>query len=577
MESKVALLTSLCVSFFAAITPSLNAANSGVATMTSKSKTASTSSTVASTSSTVATQLVTYPAGDGVETLDDFTVEVRASGSNDEWQPVAVYPVRVDEVRGVAHHVEVASMAYFDFEGAVEVAVTYNRGDVDNVRIRPLSYGITASAEKTFSFTLTQPMNLSVEVNGDIFHNLHLFANGLDANRPSNKTLRQWMKAQNGKSAGKQLKQGNVKARRGSVADLQGRQGEQKNRQGTQWSQTDLALPQGGTSNLVYFAPGVHYLDGDTLRLYSNQTVYVDGGARVYGTLIADSVNNVKIYGRGEIHPSGRGEGIYLKHSTNIEVDGVIVTQAPVGNCDTVLMTNVKTISYYGWGDGLNVFASNNITYNRVFCRNSDDCSTIYATRKGFVGGCRNIVMKNATLWADVAHPIMIGLHGNANPVATNGDDSSANYDTIEDVLYQNVDILDHQERQLDYQGCMAICCGDNNLVRNLTFENIRVEDFRCGQLVNVRIVYNKKYCNAPGRGIDNVLFKNVTYTGEHSELSVISGYDATRKVSNVKFENLVINGEKISDDMPGKPKWYKTGDMGRIYIGEHVENVIFE
>jgi hypothetical protein len=59
--------------------------------------------------------------------------------------------------------------------------------------------------------------------------------------------------------------------------------------------------------------------------------------------------------------------------------------------------------------------------------------------------------------------------------------------------------------------------------------------------------------------------------------MSLIIGYDETRKVKGVHFENLMINGKKITDDMPGKPKWYKTGDMARIFIGEHVENVTFD
>ena len=61
-----------------------------------------------------AADVVTYPAGPGVETLDDFTVAVRQSGG--EWQPVAVYPVRVDEVRGTKPWVETASCASFDFD-----------------------------------------------------------------------------------------------------------------------------------------------------------------------------------------------------------------------------------------------------------------------------------------------------------------------------------------------------------------------------------------------------------------------------------------------------------------------------
>ena len=232
----------------------------------------------------------------------------------------------------------------------------------------------------------------------------------------------------------------------------------------------------------------------------------------------------------------------------------------------------MKSISYYGWGDGMNVFASNNIHYNNVFCRNSDDCSTIYATRKGFVGGCKNITMENSTLWADVAHPIMIGLHGSATEI---GPDAPS--DTIENIVYRNIDILDQKEKQLDYQGCFGISCGDNNIVRDITFDNIRVEDFRQGQLVNIRIFFNKKYCAAPGKSVENVLFKDIVYNGRNSELSIIAGYDDTRKVSGITFDNLVINGVKISDDMPGKPKWYKTGDMARIFIGEHVDNVTFK
>ena len=94
--------------------------------------------------------------------------------------------------------------------------------------------------------------------------------------------------------------------------------------------------------------------------------------------------------------------------------------------------------------------------------------------------------------------------------------------------------------------------------------------------MTNLRIFFNKKYCAAPGRGIENVLFKDITYNGENAELSIIAGYNEERKVKNIRFENLRINGEAIYDDMPGKPKWYKMGDMARFFIGEHVEGVTF-
>ena len=94
---------------------------------------------------------------------------------------------------------------------------------------------------------------------------------------------------------------------------------------------------------------------------------------------------------------------------------------------------------------------------------------------------------------------------------------------------------------------------------------------------MNIRIFFNKKYCAAPGSSVSNVLFKDITYNGNRAEMSVIAGYDDTRKVSDITFDNLVINGQKIHDDMPGKPKWYKTSDFARIFIGEHVDNVTFK
>lgn len=463
-------------------------------------------------------EVVTYPAGDGVPTLSDYTVEVRQGG---EWQSVAVYPVSVFNVDKAKDAVERASMAYFDFDGSVEVRLVHHLGAVEKAAVRPLSRGVVLELSgDTISFSLTEPENLSVEINGDRFHNLHLFANPVDVNRPTAKEL-------------KKLK---------------------KNKK------------------FVYFAPGVHQLPGDTMRVESGTTVYVDGGARVYGAIIADGVRDVKIYGRGEVHPAGRGSGVNIRRSKNVEVDGLVTTQLPVGGSDSVRVSNIKAISSYNWGDGMNVFSSSNVHYDRVFCRNSDDCSTIYATRKGFIGGCRNITMENSTLWADVAHPIMIGLHGSATEI---GPDAPA--DTITAITYRNIDILDHQEKQIDYQGCFGISCGDNNVVRDITFDNIRVEDFRLGQLINIRIFFNKKYCAAPGTCVKNVLFKDITYNGKNTGLSIISGYDETRTVSDITFDNLVINGQHISDTMPGKPAWYKTGDMARIYIGEHVNNVIFK
>ncbi len=441
----------------------------------------------------------------GISLNNDFIVKVRPEGKS-KWVLVPTYLVKVDEVRETKHHVEHASMATFDFSEKVEIEVTYNKGKIDSARVRPLSYDIPFTIEgNTLQFSLEKPANLSVEVNGDIFHNLHLFANPLDTFKVDKKN-----------------------------------------------------------PDLIYFGPGIHRFEGGEFRIPSGKTVYVAGGTVMMGRMLIENVHDVKLLGRGIIDPSVK-MGIRIANSRNVYVEGLMATQCATGGSDSVTIRNVKVISYFGWGDGMNVFSSRNVLFDRVFCRTSDDCTTVYGTRLGFEGPSSNITMQNSTLWADVAHPIFIGIHGNVDKP-----------EILENLNYVNIDILDHKEKQLNYQGCLAINAGDENLIRNVRFEDIRIENFRQGQLVNLRIFFNEKYCKAPGRGIENVVFKNVSYTGNRAEISVIEGYDAQRKVRNIRFENLRINGQIISDDMPGKPKWYHTGDMARIYVGSHVDGVSF-
>ena len=98
--------------------------------------------------------------------------------------------------------------------------------------------------------------------------------------------------------------------------------------------------------DLIYFGPGLHRLPGDTLNVPSGTTVYVAGGAVVRGCIRAVNVRDVKIMGRGKVHPQGRGEGIYIMNSKNVRVEGLITTQCPTGGSDSVTIRNVKVISH---------------------------------------------------------------------------------------------------------------------------------------------------------------------------------------------------------------------------------------
>ncbi|MBP5377473.1 MAG: endopolygalacturonase, partial [Bacteroidaceae bacterium] len=312
-----------------------------------------------------------------------------------------------------------------------------------------------------------------------------------------------------------------------------------------------------------YYAPGLY--NEKNIQVESNTTLYLAGGSYFTGTFAIEDAENVSIIGRGIARPEDGYEGCHIHRSKNVLIDGMVLNTCPIGGSDGVRIHDVRSISHPSWGDGLNVFASENIEYDRVFCRNSDDCTTAYATRKGFSGNTRHIRMKNSTLWADVAHPIFIGIHGN-----------SERGDTIENLFYENIDILGQSEPQIDYQGCLSINCGDNNIVRKVLFNNIRIEQILQGSLFQVKVGFNQKYCTAPGRSIEDITFRRISYKGSTPNLSIINGYDADRKVKNIRFEGLKINGKTIYDSMLSKPAWYSTSDYIPAFIGNHVEGLQF-
>ncbi|MBQ8051900.1 MAG: alginate lyase family protein [Bacteroidaceae bacterium] len=462
-------------------------------------------------------QVLTYPAPEGAPLKADYDVFVQPRGGK-EWTRIDTYMAKVNAPIGDnKHQISEISYAMFDFTGDVFVRVISKGRKFRTARIRPDYRGTIANVQNdsTVQFLLFQPENVSVELDGDITRNLLIFTSKPD---PTADEAR-------------------------AEAERQGRQ-------------------------FIYYAPGLY--PQKRIAVASNTTVYLAGGAYFTGTFAIEDAHDVSILGRGIARPADGYEGCHIHRSRNVLIDGLVVNTCPIGNSDGVTLHDVRSISHPGWGDGLNVFASQNVLYDRVFCRNSDDCTTAYATRKGFEGSVRNVTMRNSTLWADVAHPIFIGIHGAA------AGPHPERRDTVENLIYENIDILCQSEPQVDYQGCMAINCGDNNLVRNVTFDNIRIENLHQGCLLQVKVGWNQKYCKAPGMGVENVTFRNIRYYGERPYMSVINGYNEERKVRNITFEGLKINGRAIYDDMPGKPKWYQTADYVPIFVGNHVEGITF-
>jgi hypothetical protein len=439
---------------------------------------------------------------------DDFTVRVRTPGG--QWQDLYEYNVKVDLDKPVKD----ASMVYFNFDGEVEVAVQKNSGRFGSVAVRPASKGIrTEVRDNIVYFRLAKPENLSIEFDEDRHHNLHLFSQAIRKDMP------------------RQPVSGPITT--GKMPDF--------------------------TQPVVYFGPGIH--DGQFI-LRSNTTVYIDGSAILKRPLVIHGVENVRIHSDGLFIGADQ---LQIRDAKNVLIDGPIFINQPEGTMRCIASQDIeergiRTIGAGQWSDGLGHFACQRVKISDSFIRTSDDCITLYNHRWDIWGNTRDIAVTRSTLWADVAHAVMIGIHGNTPTPA------HPEPEVLERIRFSDIDILEHDEDDPDYEGALGIMAGDDNLVRDVTFENIRVERIEEGKLFNFHIAYTPKYNTSPGRGIENVTLRDIHYTGKGSPgASLLRGHDATRMVKDITIDNVTVAGRKL-----------KGPELNVLEIGPFVQGVKF-
>ena len=445
-----------------------------------------------------------------------YEVYVRDLERGGDWQALQVFAMEVDmDTRSKA------AFAQFDMDAPVEVKVVAAEEAAGEVKIRPLSRGIKyeRAGEHAITFRLDVPSKLSVEFGGNRLNNLHLFANPMET---------ETYDATGGDDV--------------IVWDKGAKDIFRKN------------------CRLIYFGPGVHQpkdLPNNEISLPGNCTVYLAPGAVVKAKLRVEGVENVRILGRGMLLQPLRG--VEITRSRNVLVEGITVVNPQHytifgGESENVTVRNVKSFSSRGWSDGIDLMCCRDWLVDDVFLRTSDDCLAFYNHRWWYWGGSRNLTVQNSILWADVAHAINVGGHG---------DDLSTEGELISGLTFRNIDVLNVDEDDDAYRGVMSVCCGDKNRVRDVLFEDIRVEDCEEARLIDVRVLYNPKYNREPGGTVHGVTFRNITYQGEGGEMYPMRmmGYDEHLDVRDITLENIVVNGQKMVD-------------LSGVEINEYVRNV---
>ena len=221
-----------------------------------------------------------------------------------------------------------------------------------------------------------------------------------------------------------------------------------------------------------YFGPGIHFTDKITLR--SNESIYVDKDALVYGCIFAENAENIHIYGNGIFDDSTEervSEHCYKPYCNgnlkfydckNIRVEGVGFTNSAIWcvnlfHCSDVVLDGVNVFGQWRYNtDGIDVVNCYDITIRNCFVHSFDDSITIKGIREYAFEDNRDMLIENCVVWCDWGRTLEIGLETECREYSN--------------IIFRNCHVL--------RGGCVAcdIQNGNRAEVHHITFENISLE-----------------------------------------------------------------------------------------------------
>ena len=275
----------------------------------------------------------------------------------------------------------------------------------------------------------------------------------------------------------------------------------------------------------------------------------------------------------------------------DIQIEGITLYNSPTWTLSPIQgkdisIKDTRIVNWRNGSDGIDLVSTQNVIIDQCFIRANDNCIVIKSLGEEDRNSSdlhgrhnvKNVKVSNSVFWNM--------SWGNALEI---GYELRSTY--IEDITFQNCDIL-----HVDRGAVISIHNGDYATVRNIRYDNIRIEDAKhklidlaifltqysidrpedmaqrsqmymhgvWDGVLNVPPEEKSKYSENRGQ-IENITFTNIEVNGGSFPFSVISGFDDQHKIKNVKIDNLSILGDKVNSI-----------EAGRINL-ENAEDIVFE
>lgn len=293
-------------------------------------------------------------------------------------------------------------------------------------------------------------------------------------------------------------------------------------------------VPSRKDKDVDYYGPGNH--DVGEINVRDGQTIYIAGGANVNGRLVG-TAKNVTVCGRGSFTGNAR-----LNDCENLVVDGIFMRNTrgwanTITNSVNTTYNNVKIFSHTGvWGlDGINPVSCKGFDINDCFIRTRDDCIAVKSNGdpQKFDLSSRDITVRNSTMigW-DHADGVTLGFELNGG--------------VVENIRVTNCDILSARgSGRTGGHAAFSIVCDGESRVKDIYFEDIRVEAAIEYKNLEIILTEAERYGNGRMGSISGVYLKNVSWENALKPFTIVG--HPTRYVENVVFTNCYVGGKLLT------------------------------